>query len=82
MKLVKNDDGSWRSWNPIRDDCMDKVETMEVVPMERLKELDRYLQRSITEERGNADSGIQGAYRVVDALRFVRTHLNSLFSGQ
>ena len=82
MRLVKNKDGSLRSWDPLRDDCMDKVETVEVVAMERLKELDRYLIRSITEERGNADRGIPGAYRVVDALRFVRTRVNSLFNGQ
>lgn len=82
MRLVKNEDGSWRSWDSLRDDATDKVETMEVVPVDRLKELDQYLMQSITEERGNVDRGIRGAYRVVDALRFVRTRLNSLFSGQ
>ena len=30
MRLVKNDDGSWRSWDNSTDDCMDRVETMEV----------------------------------------------------
>ena len=30
MKLVKNDDGSWRNWDASRDDCMDRVETIEV----------------------------------------------------
>ena len=81
MRLVKNEDGSWRIWDNSRDDPMDKLETMEVVPVDRLKELDQYLVRSISEERGNAGRGISGAYRVVDALRFVRTRLNSLFSG-
>lgn len=35
MRLVKNDDGSWRSWDSLRDDCMDNVETMEVVEVPR-----------------------------------------------
>ena len=81
MRLVKNEDGSWRSWDNSIDDPMDKVETMDVVTVDRLKELDQYLVRSITEERDNAERGIPGAYRAVDALRFVRTRLNSLFSG-
>jgi hypothetical protein len=81
MRLVKNEDGSWRSWDSLRDDPTDKSETMEVVPVDRLKELDQYLVRSIKEERSNADRGVPGAYRVVDALRFVRTRLNSLFNG-
>ena len=81
MRLVKNEDGSWRIWDNSRDHPMDKSETIEVVPVDRLKELDQYLVRSISEEQGNVGRGISGAYRVVDALRFVRTRLNSLFSG-
>ena len=30
MRLVKNEDGSWRSWDNSLDDPLDKVETMEV----------------------------------------------------
>jgi hypothetical protein len=35
MRLVKNDDGSWRSWDSSIDDCMDHVETMDVVEIQR-----------------------------------------------
>ena len=79
MKLVKNDDGSWRSWDSLRDDRTDKVETINVVPVESLKEFDQYLIRSIFEERNNSHAGVPGAHRVVDALRCVRKRLDSLF---
>lgn len=30
LKLVQNEDGSWRSWDDKKDDCMDRVKTMVV----------------------------------------------------
>jgi len=30
MRLVREDDGSWRSWDNSIDDCMDKRESIEV----------------------------------------------------
>lgn len=35
MRLVKNDDGTWRSWDNSTDDCMDNVEIMDVVDATR-----------------------------------------------
>lgn len=37
LRLVKNEDGSWRSWDNSTDRCRDYVETMEVVPVAKAK---------------------------------------------
>ena len=33
MTLVQNKDGSWRSWDPKNDDCMDNSKVIDVMPV-------------------------------------------------
>ena len=32
IKLVQNEDGSWRSWDAANDDCMDNAKVIDVIP--------------------------------------------------